>query len=588
MSDGTATCVATVAAGTCTLTSTTAGSKSLTAVYAGNANYNASTSPDVPHTVNAAATTTTITNATGLATATVVGQSYVVNYTVAVVSPGAGTPSGTVTVSDGTSNCTSTLPSLSCTLISTTAGAKSITASYNGNANFAASTSVGVGHTVNRANTAIAITSDSPDPSIPGQAVSVTFAVSVNAPGSGTPGGLVTVTDGVDSCTALVTALSCSVALTTGGSRLLVATLATDSNYNGSTSASAPHTVQQPPAITSDNHTTFTVGIAGSFAVSATGSPTPTFALTGSLPAGISFSAAGVLSGTPAAGTGGTYAVSITATNGVPPNATQNFTLTVHEAPAIVSASSATFVANNASTFTVTATGYPLPSLSQTGTLPPGVTFLDNGNGTATLAGTPTATGIFALTFAAENGVGVPAVQSFTLTVGQAPVITSAATATFVVNAPGSFAVTATGFPAPTFSHTGTLPPGVTFTSAGALSGTPSLGSVGSYAITITASNGIGTDASQSFSLIVEKLAPTFSALTASQSIVYGYGLDRSGRHRERLRHDRRLGHRHHCRHDGRSAGAGRWLECIRRRRVRHTCADRERLSVHDYVYVFG
>jgi len=54
------------------------------------------------------------------------------------------------------------------------------------------------------------------------------------------------------------------------------------------------------------------------------------------------------------------------------------------------------------------------------------------------------------------------------------------------------------------------------------LSGTPSLGSVGSYPITITASNGIGTDASQSFSLIVEKLAPTFSALTASQSIVYG------------------------------------------------------------------
>ena len=43
--------------------------------------------------------------------------------------------------------------------------------------------------------------------------------------------------------------------------------------------------------------------------------------------------------GTPAAGTGGTYALTFTAANGVSPDATQSFTLTVNQAPAITSAS---------------------------------------------------------------------------------------------------------------------------------------------------------------------------------------------------------------------------------------------------------
>ena len=42
----------------------------------------------------------------------------------------------------------------------------------------------------------------------------------------------------------------------------------------------------------------------------------------------------------------------------------------------------------NAGTFTVTTTGTPR-DIQQSGPLPTGVTFMDNGNGTATLAGTP-------------------------------------------------------------------------------------------------------------------------------------------------------------------------------------------------------
>jgi hypothetical protein len=88
-------------------------------------------------------------------------------------------------------------------------------------------------------------------------------------------------------------------------------------------------------------------------------------------------------------------------------------------APSITSANSTTFTVGTAGSFTVTTTGAPTPSLTETGALPGGVTFVNNGNGTATLSGTPAAgtAGSYPITITASNGVGAPANQSFTLTV---------------------------------------------------------------------------------------------------------------------------------------------------------------------------
>src|SRR5439155_6118580 len=132
---------------------------------------------------------------------------------------------------------------------------------------------------------------------------------------------------------------------------------------------------------------------------------------------------------------------------------------------------------------------FPIPTLTRTGALPGGVAFTDNGNGTATLAGTASAGagGSYPLTFTAHNGVGSDATQSFTLTVNEAPSISSANATTFVVGTDGTFSVTAGHeFPAPpTLSRSGTLPGGVSFTDNGngtaTLTGTPSAGSGGSY-----------------------------------------------------------------------------------------------------------
>ena len=139
-----------------------------------------------------------------------------------------------------------------------------------------------------------------------------------------------------------------------------------------------------------------------------------------------------------------TVTSSITGTSG---------TIGVTQPPAITSIASATLtVGTNGPAFTVTTTGFPKPSIARGGVaLPSGVTFADNGNGTGTLTGTPAVgTGnTYALTFTATNGVGSPAVQSFTLTVNEPPQITSGASATFREGQAGTFTVAATGFPKP-------------------------------------------------------------------------------------------------------------------------------------------
>lgn len=96
-------------------------------------------------------------------------------------------------------------------------------------------------------------------------------------------------------------------------------------------------------------------------------------------------------------------------------SATSNFT--IGQAPLFTSGSSAVFTVGTFGSFMVTATGSPIPSLAESGTLPSGVTFTDNHNGTGTLGGTPSAAGTFLITFTASNGVGSNAIQNFTLTV---------------------------------------------------------------------------------------------------------------------------------------------------------------------------
>ena len=142
------------------------------------------------------------------------------------------------------------------------------------------------------------------------------------------------------------------------------------------------------------------------------------------------------------------YPLTFTATNGVGTPASQNFTLMVGNnvtaTPLFTSAPSGTFTIGVSGNFDITTAATPaVTSITRVGVLPAGVGFLDNGNGTARLSGTPQAltAGEYPVTFMA-TGPGGTTTQSFTLKVQQAASITSAANATFTTGTPGTFTVT--------------------------------------------------------------------------------------------------------------------------------------------------
>ena len=92
--------------------------------------------------------------------------------------------------------------------------------------------------------TNITITGHTPAPSYVGQPVEVSFALSVEPPAGGTPTGVVTVTDGMASCTATLPASSCSLTLRVVGTRHLVATYSGDNSFLASVSPGVDHVVE--------------------------------------------------------------------------------------------------------------------------------------------------------------------------------------------------------------------------------------------------------------------------------------------------------------------------------------------------------
>lgn len=377
-------------------------------------------------------------------------------------------------------------------------------------------------------------------------------------------------------------------------------------------------TIGAAPAFTSAATAAFTAGIAGSFSATATGAPMPTITKTGTLPSGLQFDTTvpGVLgiSGTPAAGSGGTYTLQLTATNTVG-QATQDLVLTVNEAPAVSSPDHVTLISGQAATpFTFTAAGgFPAGAYisAVTGALPTGVTAVAAAPGYV-LSGTPPlgTHGVFPLVVTATNGV-VSSTQNFTLAIDEVPVVTTQPQpVTIVAGGAAVFSAAASGFPAPSivwqvstdgganfttlpnessatlnitttqsmngnlyravfhndagdatsaaalltvgtqpaFTSTGSATfavgggaqsapvttggiPDAAITATGlpgwlmltpgsagtaALNGTPAAGDGGLYSVALTATNGFGIDAAQSFALTVTK-APTFaSAATAT------------------------------------------------------------------------
>ena len=223
------------------------GSNVITAAYGGDKKFRASTFRPLLQTVQQAATTTTLTkNATA---AVNLGQSVTFTATLAAVSPGAGMPTGTVTFMDGTNVLgTARLTAGVATFTTTTLSLgfhPAITAVYNGDADFTASTSYALVQTVHPLATTL--TKNTTAPVNFGQSITFTATLAVTGLGGVTPTGIVTFDD--DDTTVLGTGtLSAGIATfsTTAlplGSNSITAVYGGDENFTSSSSNSLRQTV---------------------------------------------------------------------------------------------------------------------------------------------------------------------------------------------------------------------------------------------------------------------------------------------------------------------------------------------------------
>ena len=272
------------------------GNHTIKATYNGDSNF-ASSNASLTQTVNQATSTTALTSSSPSST---FGQP--VTFT-ATVSSGSGTPTGTVTFTDGSSTIGSGPVTLSGGVATTTtaalaAGSHTIKATYNGDTNFAGS-NASLSQTVNQVSSTTALTSSSPSSTF-GQPV--TFTATVSSSG-GTPTGTVTFTDGSSTIGSGPVTLSggvatISTAALAPGSHTIKATYNGDINFAGSsnsltqtvnqaTTSAALKSSQNPSAF--GQSVTFTATISPS---SGSGTPTGTvnFTVDGGAPTSVPLS----------------------------------------------------------------------------------------------------------------------------------------------------------------------------------------------------------------------------------------------------------------------------------------------------------
>ncbi|MBN9662525.1 MAG: putative Ig domain-containing protein [Acidobacteria bacterium] len=223
----------------------------------------------------------------------------------------------------------------------------------------------------------------------------------------------------------------------------------------------------------------------------------------GSIPPGLQLNTNGTLSGTPT--TAGTYSFNILLTDNTGASVQGAFSLTVGSGLTITTP---TTLPNGsvglAYSQSITATGGTAPYVFslQSGTLPAGLSL----NTSGLISGTPVGASTSSFTVRVQDAAGASVTSTFTLVVGSVAsgiVILPSTVPGGAVGVPYSQALTASGGTAPYIFalFSGALPPGVTVSTTGVLSGTPT--SSGSFVFTIRATDSQGAAANQLYTLTV-------------------------------------------------------------------------------------
>ena len=213
----------------------------------------------------------------------------------------------------------------------------------------------------------------------------------------------------------------------------------------------------------------------------------------GSLPAGLSLNAAtGAITGTPAAGSNGSYPLTFKVTDSGTPQQTQTFstTITIYTGLTITTTSLPNDVMGTGYNQSVGAVGgtpsYTFSLASGSGPLPPPLTI---NSSTGAITGTPSTAGTYNFTVQVTDSSTPTQTKTQALSIIiYTPLIFPAVV---LPNGVVGTAYTTTNLAASggttsyTWSETGALPSGLTLTPAGVLSGTPAAGSAGTYPITV-------------------------------------------------------------------------------------------------------
>ena len=138
----------------------------------------------------------------------------------------------------------------------------------------------------------------------------------------------------------------------------------------------------------------------------------------------------------------------------------------------------------------------PIKTRIVSGVLPDGLTLVDNGDGTATISGTPTETGDFAIEVEYEDVREDPRMQPYVVRVAvipqpAVPIVVSGTAPDGEVGVPYTYTFTATGGNGGPYTWTlasGSLPAGLSLSTGGSITGTPT--TEASYSFVVRASDG--------------------------------------------------------------------------------------------------
>jgi large repetitive protein len=221
----------------------------------------------------------------------------------------------------------------------------------------------------------------------------------------------------------------------------------------------------------------------------------------GSLPAGVTLSPSGLLSGTPTAE--GSYTFVVQAVGGGGATDTETETITVRQPLTLTSQLSRAVKAEAGVRFTATQTagggsGTFTWSVSK-GALPAGLTLAPDGS----VSGTPATAGHFAFTLTVADSEGRTKSVDVTLVVTKKLTLGKTTLKTAKVGAPYRAKVTFVGGVAPlTWTVHGKLPRGFKISRTGQLIGTPT--AKGTYHFSVTAQDALGASAKTTLTLVVK------------------------------------------------------------------------------------